>query len=176
MSRAGFKGATYKGSFFLSDLTSSFTITAKVVSASGKYSTSAQEVISTINAYSVQVASAPAFLAVNDQVTLSVEIRNSGPAVALPSRIFLENADPTALRVVIPVAPVTVAINGIGRVNIQVTALRQVSLASFNIIANATVAGLVYQASTSVSFGVLPAVAFTSAVPTQTILGAFTTV
>lgn len=166
VSRAAVKGATYKNSFFLSDLVSSFTITAKVVSASGKYSLTTSEVISTINAYSVQVASAPAFLAVNDQVTLSVEIRSTGPAIALPSRVFVESTDPTALRVVVPIVPVAVAINGIGRVNIQVTALRQVSMASLNILANATAAGLVYEARTVAAFRVVAASTVQSALPT----------
>lgn len=154
---------------------SSFTISAELISATGKVAVAVPETISTINAYSVQVSTLPAFLTVGDSVTLSVDIRSTGPAVALPSRVFVET-DPTVLKVTVPATVTTVAVNGIGKVNILVTALAPTSSVTLHVIANATAANLPYVARTSVSFPINAAPANATDATVQTVAGTFASV
>lgn len=171
------RGGTNRLSFFLSDLITTFTIQAELISANGRVAVSASETISTINSYSVQISNAPSFLTVGDSVTLSVEIRSTGPAVALPSRVFV-SSDPSILTVSAPVVPTTVAVNGIGRVNIQVVALAAASSVSINIVANATAANLPYEARTSATLQVrsIPALSAGPSEVSQAFPGTFATV
>jgi hypothetical protein len=147
------RAGVLRGSFFLSDSTTNFTISAEAFNAAGKYGLGVSDTFASIETYQIQY-DLPAFIVEGDSLTVPVTVLNNG-VVALPSRLVDIVSDP-ALRITFPLTPFNLAIGGRSVINVRVDALRATPSATIGLQANATVSGVNYTAARISTIKVLP--------------------